>query len=206
MALEYLANGTPKQFGQMVYVLNHNKAADQIRFNIPSISYLDQAPDASTRAIVWLISPPDQIIATIHAIILPNKETLITIEPVEGSEHEWEEHWRELLAQLRNRGWRITDRDSPTRSRKRGQNKLPYVELVYRLAKAQVAEELKSKDPNLTWREIVEEIQFDRGRNLDVRTKILYYARRELEDAISLDKQDLLNDVKELRVKWKGKE
>jgi hypothetical protein len=144
--------------------------------------------------------------ATIHATLLPNDETLLTFETVEENDLECEEHWRELLAQLRNRGWRINDRDTPLRIRKQGQNKLPYDELVYRLAKAQEAIELRSKDPNLYWRDIVDEIQFKRGRNLNTRLKILYHTRIKLEDAIRLGKEDLLNDVKELRRKWEGKE
>lgn len=54
-------------------------------------------------------------------------------------------------------------------------------ELLQRLRKANMARRIKQTNPEMTWREIVKEIDFEPNGTLDARVKRLYYARLMLE-------------------------
>ena len=74
-------------------------------------------------------------------------------------------------------------------------------ELVYRLKKAQDAEELKKKNPEMTWGEIAVQINWNRGGSPDSSVHLLKDARARLMELNIKDTEGLLKEV----AQWKEK-
>lgn len=84
--------------------------------------------------------------------------------------------------------------------RKGGRRNLPPDEWIYRLAKAQEAEEIRKVDPEMTWKQICVKIGWSRGSTIESKIKLLETAREVLKEA----NQDTLQEVKEYRRKEKN--
>lgn len=206
MKTEYIANGTPKQLAQMVHVLAENEDFDPPRYHVPSIGYLDQTSDPKARSKVQFISPKKEIIATINLIILPDKKTHLFIRPTPGFNHEWEKPWNDLVSVLRKRGWKIEPADELSPPKKPGSPGLPHDELVYRLAMARKAQEIKSEDPKATWIEMAYEIGFSRSESVKSNAKLLSDACNRLQTAIDAENHKLLEEVEAEVKAMDGKE
>lgn len=85
-----------------------------------------------------------------------------------------------------------------------GRNKMEYEELIYRLAKAQEAIEMKAAAPDMTWKEIAKEIRWRPGWDLNG-VKLLEYARQRLERVINSEDEATLKEVAEFRKEKKIK-
>lgn len=94
----------------------------------------------------------------------------------------------------------------PEKQRPGGAPGLNREELVYRLAKAQEAEEIKRKCPELTWKEIVHIIDWARGGTRESRIKLLEDARYRLGRLKKGDPEGLLDRVAEYRRRKEKKE
>ena len=101
---------------------------------------------------------------------------------------------RKSLLSVLNRGLPATDRPM------RGHPGLDHDELIYRLAKAQEAEDIKEKNPEMTYGEIALKIGWDRGATRGSKIKLLEKARQDLDDA----DPELLSKVEEYRKKEKN--
>jgi hypothetical protein len=75
-------------------------------------------------------------------------------------------------------------------------------ELVYRLAKAQEAEEIRARDPRKTWKEIAREIKWRHGSD-KAGVKLLEDARKRLEEHELLGPEWRFQQVEEFRRKEK---
>lgn len=71
-------------------------------------------------------------------------------------------------------------------------------ELIYRLAKAQEAEEIRRKDPSMTWKEIAKQIGWRRGHD-EAGVALLRDARTRLGRREKGDPEGLLQDVAQYR-------
>lgn len=76
---------------------------------------------------------------------------------------------------------------------------LDHDELIYRLAMAQWAEQMKRDDPDMRWNEIQVEIGWDRGGSRESKAKLLYYARDKLHRFERKDPDNLLEEVAQRR-------
>ena len=75
-----------------------------------------------------------------------------------------------------------TGRDRTSERRRPGHPGLPHEELVYRLAKAQQAEEIRGQHPSMFWKEIARAIEWKHGSRPGG-VKLLEDARRRLKGA-----------------------
>jgi HEAT repeat protein len=91
----------------------------------------------------------------------------------------------------------VSTKDAPRRRKKRGPE-LGREELVYRLAMAQWAEEIKQEDPKKTWKTIAQQIGWSFGSGKSGRQH-LYNARKKLERIEEDDPEGLLERVAEFR-------
>ena len=98
---------------------------------------------------------------------------------------------------------------------KRGSHGLEHAELIYRLAKAQEAEEIKARSPHKTWKEIAKEINWQpttppstsdflkdhdsEARKFASDIKLLEDARNRLERVMKSGDEALLNEIAEFR-------
>lgn len=74
-------------------------------------------------------------------------------------------------------------------------------ELLQRLRSAYLAENMKVENPAMTWKEIVDDIDFEPDGTLDARVKKLYYARQNLkriQKSKTAEDIELLNKVLEM--------
>lgn len=71
-------------------------------------------------------------------------------------------------------------------------------ELVYRLAKAQEAEEIRAREPEKTWKEIAQQIRWRHGAGI-TGVERLRDARKRLKRLLDDDPDGILNEVAELR-------
>jgi len=76
---------------------------------------------------------------------------------------------------------------------------LDHDELIYRLAMAQWAEQMKRDDPDMRWNEIQVKIGWDRGGSRESKAKLLYYARDKLHRFERKDPDNLLEEVAQRR-------
>ena len=79
---------------------------------------------------------------------------------------------------------------------------MDHEELVYRLAKAQEAEEIKKADNRKTWKEIAKEIGWKFGSGIPS-VKLLANARKRLEQYKDNDPEGILDEVNNYRGKKK---
>lgn len=89
----------------------------------------------------------------------------------------------------------------PTKSGlgKPGHPGLSHNELIYRLAKAQEAVEIKRADKDKKWKEIIKEIEWNRGGTFDSGIKLLQDARHRLHRLEKSDPDNLLEEVTQFR-------
>jgi len=76
-------------------------------------------------------------------------------------------------------------------------------ELVYRVAKAMDAEQIKKETPDMTWKEVVREIKWDRGSTRASKVKLLQDARYRLDRLKDDDPSGILPDAEILRERWR---
>ena len=158
-------------------------------------------------AIVELHADPVQYITfkptEVVAHLLPNGESELTI--VEEDQY-WttvEPTWQILYDALIQQGWV----DDPTKplvvpipesERGPGRHELDRAELIYRLAKAQEAEEIKARDPDKRKKEIAQQIGWRFGVT-ESGIKLLDYARDRLKRAQQQGDRELLDAIKQYR-------
>lgn len=120
---------------------------------------------------------------------------------------DFEPTWKILFDALVSQGW-VDDPANPAPEPEEnpktpgGRHTLEPDELVYRLAKAEEAEEMKARDPGRRWKEIALEIGWNKGSNTSG-LKLLQYARERLAEARKRGDQALLDRVKEKRKEMK---
>lgn len=95
---------------------------------------------------------------------------------------------------------RLVSSSGISQSIKGGRPGLSKPELIYRLARAQDAEELRAKDPQKTWKEIARDIHWYYGSG-EPGVKLLEDARRRLKRLKSSDPDGLLQQVEDYRRK-----
>jgi len=112
-------------------------------------------------------------------------------------------YYEELLARIGER-WPEAQADTaigasaPEKQRRGGRPGLDHHELIYRLAKAQEAEEIRRGDPSMTWKEIAKEIDWRYGINAPG-LALLRDARRRLQRLEKNDPDALLQEVTQWR-------
>lgn len=130
---------------------------------------------------------------------------------VECHEDELRDFWQELVEAIKQRWSGAKEKTlklatPPTMRRRGGRPRLEHEEVIYRLAKAQEAEELKRRDSELTWHAILLMIDFGRGGTRESSRKLLEIARGELEELSKSDPEGLLQEVEQSRATWNREE
>jgi len=142
---------------------------------------------------------PTEVVAN----LLPSGESELTL--VEEDQY-WapsEPTWKILCDELIKQGW-IDDPTKPSiakieeNKRGPGRRELDHDDLIYRLAKAQEAEEIKAREPDKRWKEIAREIGWRLGTTASG-IKLLEYARDRLKRAQKEGDRQLLDEVKKYR-------
>jgi len=137
------------------------------------------------------------------AHLLPNGESELTLVEEDKFWAPVEPTWKILYGELVKQGWV----DDPTQQsvaktvdskRGPGRRELDRKELIYRLAKAQEAEEIKARDPDKRWKEIAKAIGWRLGLTASG-VKLLEYARDRLKRAQKEGDRELLDEVKKYR-------
>ncbi len=201
--------GTPKQLITVVAVLMQRWR------QLGYLSPLNFANCAEGRDPDWVVIElrvdsirvitfkPVRVIA--HRI--PGGESEISVVCQDKDWPDFEPTWRILYDVLIRQGWvdvpphlaaELPEDDKSSL----GRHTLEPDELIYRLAKAAEAEDIKARCPDKLWKEIALEIAWSKGTGTSG-LKLLQYARDRLAEARKRGEQDLLAKVEEKRKEMK---
>jgi len=137
------------------------------------------------------------------AHLLPNGESELTLVEEDKYWPPVKPTWKILYDELIKQGW-VADPTKPSvaegeeTERGPGRRELDRGELIYRLAKAQEAEEIKAREPDKRWKEIAKAIGWRLGLTASG-VKLLEYARDRLKRAQKEGDRELLDEVKKYR-------